>query len=339
MSLDLEHREYAPAEGRALLDRIVEGARSQPDVEAVALARSVPLGPVRMYADARPEGTVAATWEGEPPRANVVSSGYFDLLGIPLIRGRAFSPSDSEDAAAVVIVNQALADRWWPGEEPIGRRVEGERPAEVVGVVADARLEDPTRRPRPTLWYPTTQQYTGETTVMVRTRTDPRPLLPVLRAMVRAVDPELPVVSLELLDQIATDADRSRQLVPMVLAVLGSVCLGLAALGIYGVVAHAVAQRTREIGVRLAMGARPRAVVAMVVRQALSLAGVGLAAGLVLAVGAAYAMRSMLFGVSPLDPVSIGLGVTVVLATAATAGAVPALRASRVDPARALRTE
>jgi predicted permease len=339
LSVDHQHRQYSQTEGRQVLDELVGRVRALPGVESAAVARTVPLGFVRMYVDIHAAGAPPSRESAEAVSGNMVSPGFFELLRIPLLGGRDFSETDRDGAQPVVIVNQTLAERWWPGEDPIGRHVEGERSAEVIGVVADARLEDPTEKPRPAVWYPVEQWYSAEATILARATADPGPLLGALRAEVREIDPDLPVMSLGLLDQLETDAALSRRVIPQVLALLGALCLGLATIGIYGVVAHAVARRTREIGVRMSLGARRGAMVAMVVRQALTLAGIGLAVGIVVAIGVALAMRSLLFGVGPLDPISLAFTAAVVLVTAAGAGTIPGIRAARLDPVQVLRTE
>lgn len=341
LPLDLSQRQYGEETSRRFYADLSERLRALPGVEAVAMARTIPLGREHMFQpDAAPEGYEAAPGEQLQVRYDIVSPAYFDLVGIPFIRGRDFRPADAAGTPHVIIVNRAFAERFWPGEDPIGRRVslEGDA-AEVVGIVRNARYYDIADEAALHFWLPFGQSFSHAMTVHVRTSGDPRPLLPALREEVRAIDGLLPVVEADLMEIIVAGATLPQRIMSMVFGAAGAVGLGLAMLGIYGVMAYAVSQRTHEIGVRIALGAHPKNVVMMVVREGLGLSGVGLAVGLLLAAILAQLLRAVLFGVSPLDPVSLGGGLFL-LALASVGASLPAaLRAARVDPVKSLRAE
>jgi putative ABC transport system permease protein len=341
LSLDLSHRQYDAQTGRQLVNDLSERLQALPGVTGVALARTPMLGGILISRGFRPEGYQPGP--GSPEHimaaANVVSPGYFKLMAVPLLRGREFLPSDDSKAPRVAIVNQAFADRYWPGQDPLGKQVSDSRPMTVVGVVQDSRYFKVTNDPPPHLWQPHAQFYTSEVVLHVRTSGDPRPLLPMLREQVRALDSELPIVELNLQESLVGEASMVEKITSALLGTAGVVTLGLAMIGIYGIMAFAISQRRREVGIRIALGARPNAVVAMVIREGLMLSAVGLAVGLVGVLLMSPALAAVLYGVSPLDPLSF-TGAICLLVLAAIAASLPAaLRAARVNPIEALRTD
>jgi len=338
LTLDLDQGEYDEAGGRQLFSDLRTRLERLPGVERVALARTVLLGSVRMSDRVEPEGSESSGAE-TAVGCNFVGPGYFRTVGIPFLRGRDFEAADAGGGPRVVIVNRSFAERFWPGEDPLGKRVTMGEPARVVGVVADAMCAEITQSRSPHVWTPFAQHYSPEMTLHVRTSSDPRPLLAVLRDEVRSLDPELPVVGLELMDDVVDNASLTQRTVSTLLGAAGSLTLALAAIGLYGVMAFAVGQRQRELGIRIALGARPGRVVLMVVREGLALSAVGVGAGLALVAAVTPLLRSVLFGVSPLDPASVGSGVAVLLGAGVAASALPALRAAGVDPVQSLRCE
>jgi predicted permease len=274
---------------------------------------------------------------------NVIAPGYFETLGIPLVRGRAFRDADAAGAPLVAVVNETAARRWWPGAEPLGKRFRfGGTDApevEVVGVAKDVKYNFLGERTPPFVYVPLAQQYRQEVVLQVRTTASPAALRGALWETVRALDPALPPSPVKAIAE-----DMSISLVPAragagVLGVFGLSALLLAAVGIYGVTSYAVSQRTRELGIRAALGARRADLLRMVVGETMRVVAAGGAVGIALALGAGYVIRGALYGVSPLDPAVVVAVPAVLAAAALVASAVPARRATRADPMAALRAE
>lgn len=341
-------------------DELIERLRALPGVDAVA---SVSIAPgssggwngtavsqsspdeIRSFDDL---GAVAA----DPARTarlteyRLASEDYFATVGIPLLRGRAFDRSDGPDAARVAVVSRALAERLWPGQDPLGKLVQfggmdGDlKPSTVVGIVADVRgtygLE---QEPRPAFYAPYRQRPWSLTTFEIVIRTaDAAGIVAVARDIVQGMDPEM-VPQFSTSEQAYAAQLAPRRLNLVLIGVFGGTALLLALAGIYGSMAFQVARRTHEIGVRMALGAKRTRVVSMVVRRSLLLAGLGVAAGLAIALAASRLVGSLLYGIAPHDPVSYAVGAAVLLLAAVAAGLLPAMRAARVDPVTALRSE
>ncbi|HET9481647.1 MAG TPA: FtsX-like permease family protein, partial [Candidatus Polarisedimenticolia bacterium] len=295
--------------------------------------------------------TVDGESEDDPPSRvylNSVWPGYFATMGIPILRGRDFADADGPGAGRVVIVNETLAGQLWPGRDPIGQRLHlgsaedvGEPWSEVVGVAQDNKYDELTEPPRPFL-YLSHMQGTAirtELTLIARTTGDPSKLAPALRAALQAVEADLPLFDMATLEQFVDRRNDKQRGTSTMLAVFGALALMLACMGIYAVVAQSVLGRTREIGVRLAMGARPADILRLFVGQGLRLSLIGVAIGLVLSAGLTRAVSHMLFGITPTDMATFA-GVSILLAAvAAGASWLPARRALRVDPMTALRYE
>jgi predicted permease len=242
-----------------------------------------------------------------------------------------------------VIVNETLARRLWPGQDPIGKRLRmgAEDPyREVVGLARDGRYDELTEDPRAFMWFPERQHVDlSDITLVVHAAGDPRPLIPALRAAVRELDPSLPLFRIVTLEEALRDRLDKERAASALLGVFGALALVLASLGLYGVMAYAVTQRTREIGVRIALGAARLQVLRLFVGQGIRLAAVGVAIGLALSAGLTKLIARFLYGVTPTDGVTFALGALVLGVVAAAASYIPALRATRVDPLVALRTE
>jgi predicted permease len=272
-----------------------------------------------------------------------VSDDLFKAMGVPLKRGRTFGPQDQASAPPVVILSESLARTFWPNADPIGARVRlGPDPSEpwntVVGVVGDVRM-GVVDESRPTAYVSARQDHWGGMAIIVRTTTDPMGLLPAVRREVRALDPAIPVAGASSMKQVQSVQLTDRRLPMQLMAAFALLALVLAAVGVYGVMAFSVEARTREIGVRVALGAQPRNVFGMVVRQGLGAAAVGLALGLLGAAALGRVLTTLLYGVKPTD-VSTFVGVAgVLLAVVLAACLVPARRAVGVDPLEALRSE
>ncbi|HEU0079176.1 MAG TPA: FtsX-like permease family protein, partial [Longimicrobiaceae bacterium] len=270
--------------------------------------------------------------------------GYFRTLGIPLTRGRDFTAADAPGAPGAVIVSEGFARAAWPGEDPVGRRLtlDGGGGAEltVVGVARESLVVPPHRRARPAVYLPQTQHPGAKgLTLLVRAAGDARPLADALRREVRALDGDLPVYRVKTLAQYRRESASVARNGAVLVGMFGTLALLLASLGLYGAMSFAVTQRTREIGVRVALGARRADVVRLFLRQGGRLAATGMAVGLVPALAAGRLLSGILYGVSPLDlptlaAVALLLGAAVLLASY-----LPARRATRVEPMAALRTE
>jgi predicted permease len=334
---------YEDSRARDLLSSVVERARTLPGVEGAALASRMPLGVSLNTNELFVEGV--ATPEGEAPSidAVTVSSGYFDVMGIPLLQGRDFQEQDDESAPRVAIVSDAAARRFWPGENPIGKRLrlgspEGEL-REIVGVARDTKVRTLGEKPRPYLYLPHLQRHRGFMALVTRTSGDPKPMLSTLRREILLVDEGMPIMESKTMTEHLGIMLFAPRIGGILLGVFGGLGVLLATIGLYGVVSYAAAQRTREVGIRVALGARPGDVMQLVVGRGMMLVGVGVVIGLVLAFAAALPLGSLLYGVSVSDPVTF-VGITLLLAGVAfVATMVPALRAARLDPMVALRRE
>jgi predicted permease len=275
---------------------------------------------------------------------SVVGPQYFDALGIPILRGRAFDAGDTERAPKVVIVNEAMAAKYWPDRDPLGATLTIESTprarAEVVGIARLSKTGEIGETPQPFLYLPLEQSRQTGMVLFVETAGDPAALAGAVRGEVRALDPDQPIYD------VRTMASHFRQqalwgvrLIAEVITAVGAVGLALGVLGLYGVIAYSVSQRTREIGIRMALGATGGHVLGMVLRQGLTLTLVGAGFGLVLALGMSTAVGSLLNGVNPRDPAVYAAAMAVLLAVTLLAAYLPARRASRVEPQEALRCE
>jgi putative ABC transport system permease protein len=288
-----------------------------------------------------PEGSTEAKDRGILTMNNSVTPGYFQTMNIPLLRGRHFNDFDTEDKPAVAVINEATQKRFWPNEDPIGKRfnfITESFLIEVAGVVKDtvSQLGQP---PQPTVYLPAAQRFPGAAVLLVRTSRDPALLLTDIQNAIRSLDRNVPVTDVRTMRQALANALQGPRLGAALLGIFGIMALVLAAVGIYGVMSFSVSQRTQEMGIRIALGARSGDVRSLVLRQGMLLVGVGLAVGLFLAWAASLAVRSLLFGISNLDAAAYLANVLLLVAVAFVACAIPARRATRVDPIVALRYE
>jgi predicted permease len=313
-----------------------------PGVAAVGGSGNIPMrgGAMASLAiDGRPEPAGKLPEVGYQP----VSDDLFRAMGVPLKRGRVFGPQDDTDAPRVVLLSESLVRAFWPDGDPIGARIRlGPNPNDpwmtVVGVVGDVRMgvaDDS----RPTAYVSARQDHWGGMTIVMRTTTDPMSLLPAVRREVRAIDPTIPVAEAHSMKQVQSMGLADRRLPMQLMAAFALLALVLAAVGVYGVMAYSVAARTREIGVRVALGAQPRSVFAMVVRQGMGAAAAGLSLGVLGAAALGRVLTTLLYGVKPTDVFTFVGVAGVLLAVVLVACLVPARRAVRVDPLEALRSE
>jgi len=291
-----------------------------------------------------PEGAaVSEKDEGVSVGFNVVGPNFFKTMETPLVRGREFTEADRKGAPGIVVLNETLAAMLWPGEDAVGKRVSVEGPKgpflEVVGVARDSKYRSLGEPPRPYVYQPVLQSYDPKMTLVVRTTGGPQSVAGAVREQIRALDPNLPIADVKTLrDQLDLSLFPSR-VAAWTLGGFGVLALLLAAIGLYGVVAYSVAQRTREIGVRMALGAREKDVLGLVLGEGLFVIGIGLAVGLVLAFAATRVIAGFLYGVGATDALTFA-GVPVLLGLVAlVASYIPARRATKVDPLVALRYE
>ncbi len=318
----------------AVLDRM----RALPGVTATAATTLLPLSGRGALVD------FAVGNEPPPPGVNAeigfasITPDYFKAVGTPLIRGRTFTAADDTGAPLVVVINRAGAQQWFPGRDPIGQRaVASGAEREIVGVVADVLQRNPGAAPLAQMYAPLAQRTSRSARIIVRTAGDPLALAGSIRAEVHALDPNLPVAELNPLGQLLTKSMARPRFYTSLLSLFAGVALALAGIGIFGVLSYSVAQRAREIGIRMALGAGAGGVVRMIVSRAMILASIGLGIGIALAIGLGRVLRSQLFGVSVFDPATLGGVVLVLIASAALASWLPARRAAAVDPASVLR--
>ena len=324
----------------AFVEGLAGRLATNPAVRSIAFAHQGPTDPgwtTRVTVEGRP---APAPGEQDEASFRPVSAGYFATLGIRVTRGREFGPFDGPGRPLVAVVNDAFVARHLPGENPLGQRISVFGVSrEIVGVVPNERFEGLEAGPAPAMYLPLAQNPMTALTVVVRTTGNPLDLAPGLREALRAVDPTLALFELASAEQALVRSMEERRFTLLLLGAFAAVALLLAAVGIYGVVSFAVSERTREMGVRMALGAEPRHVFRMVVRQGLGLSAAAILVGTLLALLLGRVMERMLFGVEARDPVTFAVVIVILLATAFVASAVPARRATRVDPTTALRVE
>ena len=323
--------------------RVTESTRQLPGVTAVGLTSNVPFSGSVSSGSYSIVGYSPGPSEAQPHgRQEIVGGDYFEAMEIPLMAGRLFADTDTVDGPPVVIIDEYLVDRYFADRDPIGQQIRRGGPESpaftivgVVGTVNSIDLGEPVTKER--LYYPVTQQARAGMTLMVKATVDPGSLAPQLQSVVQAIDPERPTTGVRTMDQWVARSLQGRRAPATLLAVFGAVAVGLSAIGIYGVLAFGVAQRVRELGIRQALGAEPRAILTLVLSQGLRTVGLGLGVGLLGAVVMTRYLQSLLFGVGPYD-LTVFVGVTaLLLAVALGACYVPARRATRIDPTTALR--
>jgi putative ABC transport system permease protein len=325
-------------------EQLLGGVRELPGVQSVAAVSHPPFS----YLDRWPfaiEGRTAP--EQRLSAANrVVSPNYYEVMGIPLRRGRAFTEQDTADQPGVIVVNETMARRTWGDEDPIGKRLtvyvaKWELPVTVIGVVADSRQMSLEEAVVPEMNFPMAQaaNFLRRFNLLVRTQTEPTSLLPALRGVVAKFDPQLPLYNVITLQKAVDDSLSVGRFALSVLGLFAAVALILAVSGIYGVIGHAVNQRTREIGIRMALGAARRDVFRLILGEGGKLAVGGVVIGIVASYLVTQSLRALLYGITPTDPLTFATVAVLLLLTALLACYFPARRASRVDPVIALRSE
>jgi predicted permease len=345
MRLNLPPARYdKPGATVGFADQATSELRNLPGVQSAAVVSHPPFS----YADRWPFAVEGRTAPEQRLSADnrIVSPNYYEVMGIPLLRGRVFTEQDTEGQPGVVVVNEAMARRTWGDEDPIGKRIivyiaGREFPVSVVGVVADSRQMTLEQAVAPEMNFPIAQFYRvlRRVNLVLRTDVEPTSLVPAVRATVWKIDSQLPLYNITTMDAAVRETVSVRRFALFVLGLFAAVALLLAVCGIYGVIGHAAAQRTREIGIRIALGAARRDVLRMILSQGGKLAVAGVAIGLIASFVLTKFMRALLYGVTPTDPLTFALVAILLLSTALIACWIPARRASRVDPMIALRSE
>lgn len=342
LALDVRVNGYDETAGRQFYAHLLEQVQRLPTVRSASLARSGAFGlpgTTNVLSATQPtEGNTAGVAMG----FNIVGPDYFRTLGIPLLAGRDFDTRDRAESPHVAIVNQTFVSRFWPGGDAVGRRIvidETRGPAEIIGVAADAKYSAIAEAPRPFVYLPLEQHYRAPMTLYVWTGGDERTLVQPIRDVIGQLDRTLPVAGVMTLQE-AVDTDLALARTAAVLATsVGALALFLTAVGLYGILAFGVTRRTREIGIRMAVGAQRRDVLWLVIRQGIATVGLAVGVGLTAALYLGGLLEGLFFEISPRDPGTLALVVTVLLGIALLAMYLPARRAARVDPMDALRTD
>jgi putative ABC transport system permease protein len=331
----------------AFYDRVLEGVQRLPGVVSAGYTTSVPLEWKGATNQLIIEGKAPVEGMAYDTNHRQVSADYLKCIGTPLIRGRHFDATDTERSMPVVIINQTLARKYWPGENPVGRRLaidyQPDRWLTIVGVVGDVRQMGLDVPPRPEMYIPyrqiDTQPWFGPRDLAVRTAGDPMDLVGDIKRIVYAVDPAQPVSNIRTLDEVLDEDVAARRVGTTLLTAFAAFALVLAVVGIYGVIAYFVAQHVPEIGVRIALGAQQADIVRLVVMKGVKLALAGVVVGVILGVAATRLMASLLFGIGATDLATFAGGAVLLLLLALVASYLPARRATSVDPIVALRAE
>jgi predicted permease len=328
-----------PEAGLAVYEQILSRVEAVPGVVSASAARVTVLGGGARVTGVSTEPLEADNRNALTVRANVVSHRYFETMNIPILQGRAFEASDGPQTPHVALVSQSLAQRLWPDEGPLGKTLhDGSDPLQVIGVVPDAVYTTTIERDRPPTYYVLlAQNYEAGVALHVRTASHPRPLVPAILDAVRQVDAQLAVEPPRLLRDVLDRTLGRQRMMATLVALFGGLALALTGIGLYGVMAFAANQRTPEIGIRLAVGARPLSILALLLKQGMRLLAIGVALGLTATLAGTRYVEAQLFGVTPTDPVTLAGGCTVLALAGLAASAIPALRAMRVDPVVALR--
>ena len=345
LRVSLPQRSYADSNAQhAFYTRAIESLRALPEVTHVGGTSFLPLAGI---------GPATSFWRADAPQpppnerpvadARPVTVGYFNAMRIPVLAGRDVSESDTQDRNPVAVINETFARQIYPGDNPIGRsfilNLGNDKPHEIIGVVGDVKLATLEGEVRPTAYLSSRQYAFGLMTFVVRTTGDPARLGPAAVRVIREIDPLLPVAAVRPLDEVFAESFARPRLTAVAMSVFAAAALLLAALGVYGIVAYSVTQRSREFGIRVALGARPAQIIGMVVGQNLRIVGIGLGLGLLAAIPATRLLRGLLYQIEPNDPVTFMVIGVVLAGVAIVASYLPARRGTRVDPVVTLKAE
>ena len=352
MSMDLTIRGYSPAKGQSFYEDLIKRVDALPGVVSSTLAKTVPPNDwsdrlsVFLPGEEPPLDLLRARSDlGIRVDANRIAPNYFRTLGIPILVGREFTDGDRAGAIPVGIINEKLANRLWPGETAVGKLLavpfwdETRPPIQIIGVAGDTKHRSLLADMPMLIYLPELQAYDGRATLVARTNGDPKDLIPAIRDVVAELDKDLNLFAVKTMAEQIDSTLWQQRIAAGLIGVFGLLALGLSAIGIYGVISHSVAQRTREIGIRMALGADARGVRRMILRQGLILAMTGVLVGLAAAFALTRLMSSLLYGVSATDTITYVVSSIVLVGVALGACIVPARRATKVDPMIALRCE
>ncbi|HEY8459355.1 MAG TPA: ABC transporter permease, partial [Blastocatellia bacterium] len=330
-----------PERGKAVYRQALERISALPGAQSAGFASALPLAS-EWQIGFRIEG--GGEREYYSAHGSWVSNDFFRAMGIPLKSGRAFTDEDRAGATPVVVINESMARRFWPGQDAIGKRIRwgGWNPPNgltIVGVVADVKFSSLEAETLPTIYMPVFQapRIRRDAVFIARTTADPASLAAAMRREIAAVDPDLPVYDVRTMNQVIAESVAQRRFTMAALAIFAFAALGLAALGLYGVLSYAVTQRTREIGLRMALGGRPLDALKLVVGQGMKMTMLGALAGLLASLALTRLMKGLLFGVSATDPLTFAAATLLLTIVAFLACWIPARRATKVDPMVALR--
>jgi putative ABC transport system permease protein len=329
-------------QGQAFYDYALERIGSLPGVKSVTLTRVIPISGGGQRQGVQFEGYQPQPNEDREINTNVIGRNFFSTMGIPIVQGRDFNSQDKEGGPSVVIVNEELARRYFSGQNAIGKRIRmgSDSPQrEIIGIARTAKYRNLREQPLPFIYIPLAQEYQGGMTMMVHTESDPSALLPTVRNEMRALNKDVPVYSVQTMTERIGGQLAADRMIAVLLSVFGGAALLLASIGVYGVMGYSVAQRTREIGIRMALGAERIDIVKLIVRQGLTLVLIGTGVGLVIALALTRVLKSLLFGISATDPLTFTVIVTLMMFVGFLACYLPARKATKVDPLVALRYE
>ena len=342
--VSLPSKSYDQARGREFFRELTERLRALPGVESVSTATVTPLGGGVYTRSVTVEGYTPEPGQNLGVDSNEVGPGYHELMGIPLVQGRGFNEQDRAGAPPVAVINEAMARAYFPGQNPVGKRLwlgKGSKPLEIVGVARDSKYHNLVESPLPHFDTPILQDPYAYlyVTVYVRTSGEASALLPAVRREVKALDPRLTLAGAETLSEQLGDSLAAARMAATLTTLFGLVALLLSAVGLYGAISYSVLQRTREIGIRMALGARGPDVLVLVIGKGVLLTAVGAGVGLAAALALTRLARSLLYGVSATDPATFAAITLLLSAVALLACYIPARRATKVSPTVALRYE
>jgi predicted permease len=339
--------QYNVARQIAYADRLLERLRAIPGVQAAATSMPLPLTGHEMTVSFDIEERPKPPAERQRSDMAIVMPGYFAAMGIQLLKGRDFTERDTAGSAQVLVVNKAFADRFFPGEEALGKRVmsgatngkAGMVMREIVGIVGNARQSALSTEPDSIYYFPYQQLSWGIGAIVLRTSGPPLAMESAVRDVVASLDKSVPVFRVRSMESLASTALEQPHFQTMLMSTFAAIALLLMVVGLYGSLAYSVTKRRREIGVRIALGATPTGVLGMVVRQAMTLVSTGLILGLAGASAGGRMIRAITFGITPTDPWLLAIECAVIVATSVAAIYIPATRAASVEPIEALREE
>jgi putative ABC transport system permease protein len=345
MEMDLRTQQYS--KDPAIINfwqQVLDGVSALPGVDSAAVGTVAPLTGNHSRSDISIEGMTELKPGSYPhPDVHIVSAGYVTALGIPLLRGRTFTDADSEKGLHVGIVNALVAKRYFPNGDVLGKRFRFGRSGEdwitIVGVFGDTKLYGLANPARLEVYVPFRQDARSNMDLIVKSGTDPAALTSAIRSVVASIDHDQPLFAISTMDALVSDSVSTQRITLTLLGLFSVLALTLAAIGIYGVISYSVAQRTHEIGIRLALGAQRKDVMRMVLKQGVNIAFMGVSIGLAASIGLTRLMSSLLFSVSANDPATFAGVALLLIAVAMLACYIPARRATRVDPMVALRYE